>query len=202
MHIAQHTLRFTPNLLRMVVGNQRQASEGTVKAWLRYASLSLSAFLLFSLSLSPPRPPLCLPYSTNTRRRENLSWLRVLTPVLTQQYDGDITIVPRPRLSDYLSPVSNLSWPDIKQRIDDGERNVWPHLAEIEMSCRIEVTLDECVKSVRGQLHQANAGRASPVAGGRSRSRNGGLTLEKTRIKSYQTLPKVGSFIGMSMSAQ
>ncbi|KAF0700735.1 Aste57867_8790 [Aphanomyces stellatus] len=77
-----------------------------------------------------------------------------LVPLLTQTYEGDITIsiasrVPFLRMVTQV--LSNPSRDDFQGLVLAGERSTWPHLARIRAMCRIEFALERAVRYLRGE---------------------------------------------------
>ncbi|TYZ65836.1 hypothetical protein PybrP1_008083 [[Pythium] brassicae (nom. inval.)] len=77
-----------------------------------------------------------------------------LIPLLTQKYEGDITICPTDKISlaELLRIVlinpNAATYPDI---VKAGERACWPFIARIRTMCRIEFALERAVRYLRGE---------------------------------------------------
>eukprot|EP00276_Gloeochaete_wittrockiana_P017150 CAMPEP_0184338866 /NCGR_PEP_ID=MMETSP1089-20130417/7481_1 /TAXON_ID=38269 ORGANISM="Gloeochaete wittrockiana, Strain SAG46.84" /NCGR_SAMPLE_ID=MMETSP1089 /ASSEMBLY_ACC=CAM_ASM_000445 /LENGTH=1055 /DNA_ID=CAMNT_0026665711 /DNA_START=214 /DNA_END=3378 /DNA_ORIENTATION=- len=65
-------------------------------------------------------------------------------PIVTQRYEGDITIVPSMTMDDYKNIFTNPSKELLEKATLESMRNTWPKLAIIRSHCRVEITLDEC----------------------------------------------------------
>lgn len=77
-----------------------------------------------------------------------------LIPLLTQKYEGDITICPTDQISlahllrIVLINPSDATYPEI---VKAGERACWPFIARIRTMCRIEFALERAVRYLRGE---------------------------------------------------
>lgn len=75
-------------------------------------------------------------------------------PLLTQKYEGDITICPTDNISlakllrICLVNPSRENFPEI---VKAGERACWPHISRIRTMCRIEFALERAVRYLRGE---------------------------------------------------
>lgn len=75
-------------------------------------------------------------------------------PLLTQKYEGDITICPTGKISLVkllqicLANPTQETFPEI---VKAGERACWPHIARIRTMCRIEFALERAVRYLRGE---------------------------------------------------
>ena len=74
-----------------------------------------------------------------------LNWIQGL---LTQKYEGDCTIVPEVKWSDYLHIFANPSEDEIQMRLCEGERLTWPKLSYLETQLSVEKTLHECLHTL------------------------------------------------------
>lgn len=77
-----------------------------------------------------------------------------LIPLLTQKYEGDITICPTDKISlaellriVLINPTEE-TYPEI---VKAGERACWPYIARIRTMCRIEFALERAVRYLRGE---------------------------------------------------
>ncbi|CAK4674301.1 unnamed protein product [Aphanomyces euteiches] len=77
-----------------------------------------------------------------------------LVPLLTQTYEGDITISIASQVS-FLQMVkqvlTNPSPSHFHELVLAGERSVWPHLSRIRAMCRVEFALERAVRYLRGE---------------------------------------------------
>lgn len=69
--------------------------------------------------------------------------------VISQRYDGDITIVPDIKWKDYLQLVSNPTPQSLFDSIVRGERATWPQISIVRNHCQIELNLDEILYRLR-----------------------------------------------------
>lgn len=75
-----------------------------------------------------------------------------LRSLLTQQYKGDITIVPDVKISELKDLFKNPTKDTFLEAINRGCRSTWPQLAIIRNHCAIELCLDKCINKLRGRL--------------------------------------------------
>eukprot|EP00127_Corallochytrium_limacisporum_P005931 Clim_evm8s215 gene=Clim_evmTU8s215 len=80
-----------------------------------------------------------------------LAWLQ---PIISQKYEGDITVVPDVSVTDIAAFLSNPNQDMLAHAIAVGERSTWPYISIIRTRCKIEVTLDTCIKFVRQRSKQ------------------------------------------------
>jgi len=80
-------------------------------------------------------------------------YLLPLQPIVTQKYDGDITIVPKITWREYANIISNPTDEYVQECILKGQQTTWPIISFVENHCRIERTLDECLLKMRDELH-------------------------------------------------
>eukprot|EP00128_Syssomonas_multiformis_P009697 Colp12_sorted_trinity150504_noHs@13208 len=76
-----------------------------------------------------------------------LSWI---PSVISQKYEGDVTIVPQIGWKDMSMILSNPSEEILQHCIEVGERSTWPYISIIRTRCKIEVALDECLNTIVG----------------------------------------------------
>ncbi|OQS06498.1 patatin-like phospholipase [Thraustotheca clavata] len=77
-----------------------------------------------------------------------------LVPLLTQTYEGDVTIPLASQVSFYemcKRVLVNPSQSEFDQLVLCGERATWPHLSRIQTMCRIEYALERSVRYLRGE---------------------------------------------------
>ncbi|OQR87809.1 patatin-like phospholipase [Achlya hypogyna] len=77
-----------------------------------------------------------------------------LVPLLTQTYEGDVTIPLASQVSFYemcKRVLVNPSRREFDQLVLCGERATWPHLSRIKTMCRIEYALERAVRYLRGE---------------------------------------------------
>ncbi|CAH0485681.1 unnamed protein product [Peronospora farinosa] len=93
-----------------------------------------------------------------------------LIPLITQKYEGDITICPTDKipattlLRTVLSNPSRETFPDI---LLAGERACWPAVARIRTMCRVEFALERAVRYLRGEQAFEDERRSGRKAIGR-----------------------------------
>lgn len=85
------------------------------------------------------------------RQMENLGlspkWLSLFYKILSQQYHGDVTIVPKFLMNDYFSLFTNPSPSFVRDCVARGEKALWPNLVLIKNAIRIEKLLDQVIRS-------------------------------------------------------
>ena len=69
--------------------------------------------------------------------------------ILSQKYDGDITILPSVGIRDYTTLVTNPTRETLWDAVMRGERAAWPQMSIIRNHCQIEMELDECIYRLR-----------------------------------------------------
>lgn len=77
-----------------------------------------------------------------------------LIPLITQKYEGDITVCPTDEYSMlYLlrTSLANPTKDSFQQIIASGERASWPHISRVRTMCRIEFALERAVRYLRGE---------------------------------------------------
>ncbi|GJQ12040.1 hypothetical protein GpartN1_g5508.t1 [Galdieria partita] len=90
-------------------------------------------------------------------------------PVLTQPFEGDVTIMPGLGLSDIIHLFSNPTEEEIQEYIRLGEQYTFPKIDMVRHHTLIELTLDACVERVGKQLFDLSFG-SSHRNGGDSRA--------------------------------
>ncbi|EFA81484.1 hypothetical protein PPL_05472 [Heterostelium album PN500] len=79
-----------------------------------------------------------------------------ITPLLTQKYSGDITVVPDVELKDYANIISNPTDDMMRNYIKKGKSSTWSKIAILKNHCRIELTLDSIVSDLRDRLYKSD----------------------------------------------
>ncbi|EQC33478.1 hypothetical protein SDRG_08988 [Saprolegnia diclina VS20] len=77
-----------------------------------------------------------------------------LVPLLTQTYEGDVTIPLASQVSFHemcKRVLVNPSRREFDSLVLSGERATWPHLSRIQTMCRIEYALERAVRYLRGE---------------------------------------------------
>jgi TAG lipase/steryl ester hydrolase/phospholipase A2/LPA acyltransferase len=109
----------------------------------------------------------------------SLRWLKVLS----QPWEGDVTMVLPISLAKVVTAITNLSAADLASSAREGERATWAKLSAIAANCGIEQTLDACMLKLSGAAATRKA--ASARAGARARSL-------RSRIPSWVSFSAVG----------
>ncbi|KJE89682.1 hypothetical protein CAOG_08476 [Capsaspora owczarzaki ATCC 30864] len=76
---------------------------------------------------------------------------KMFQPMLTQRYEGDITIVPDLGLLDLAKVLGNPNEKDLQHYLRLGERCTWPYIPIIQNRLQVELTLDACLQQVRAE---------------------------------------------------
>jgi len=76
-------------------------------------------------------------------------WSRM---IISQKYQGDITIVPPVTANDYIGIMTNPDHSELIQKIKKAERATWEKLSIIEMHCKTEKAIDSILYRLRVRL--------------------------------------------------
>ena len=79
------------------------------------------------------------------------------TGILSQDYRGNVTILPRFDLESYARVIRNPRPSDVARMILQGERATWPKLAMIRHQTCISRTLETCLQQLEAQRENSNA---------------------------------------------
>ena len=111
-----------------------------------------------------------------------------LLPLLTQKYEGDVTLVPRWGMNDLFELFKD---PD-KKRFDacklEGERITWPKIEQLKQECQVERVMDLCTKQLRLKLarqEEAILSEIKTVVNDRTGQQS--TVTKRTRIPSFTT---------------
>ena len=77
--------------------------------------------------------------------------------VLLQATSGDVTILARPRLRDYLCLIEDPTPEDMAYFILSGQQSTWPCLCKLSNHYVFEKTLSECIDSLEAPADRVNA---------------------------------------------
>ncbi|KAG7388459.1 mitogen-activated protein kinase tyrosine protein phosphatase sdp1 [Phytophthora pseudosyringae] len=91
-------------------------------------------------------------------------------PLITQKYEGDITICPTdevPAAKLLRTVLSNPTLETFPEILLAGERACWPALARIRTMCRVEFALERAVRYLRGEQALEDERRSGRKAIGR-----------------------------------
>ena len=127
-----------------------------------------------------------------------------LLPLLTQKYEGDVTLVPRWGSNDLFELFRD---PD-ETRFNDckleGERITWPKLRRLRGECEIERVMDRCTKSLRLKLaHLVQEEEEEEATAGNSDGNSSGVKKKKQRcrIPSFTTSASLLSMNALDVGA-
>ena len=77
--------------------------------------------------------------------------------MLSQNYNGDITIAPKYKLGHYLKLLSNPDPTFIKELMLEGERATWPRISMIRTHSQISKTLENCISRLKNDVRTHRA---------------------------------------------
>lgn len=121
-----------------------------------------------------------------------------LLKLLSQPWEGDITMVLPVTTFSTLKAVINLSRNDVLLALAEGQRATWAKLPAITTSCDIEFALDEClrhVSSLTTKQRRLKHGRMTSKAGDLPRSIPSWIHLHSVGIphaNSYEMMEATG----------
>ena len=122
-----------------------------------------------------------------------------LLPLLTQRYEGDVTIVPRWGVNDLFELFKDPNKERFEKCKLEGERITWPKLSKLRDECQVEFIMDQCCRSLRRKMAMSEGlefvvdddDKKSSGSSGSS-----GSSLRPTRIPSFTTS---ASLLGINM---
>ena len=110
--------------------------------------------------------------------------------LLSQPWEGDVTMVLPVTTLSTLKSVINLSKEDVMLAKGEGQRATWAKLTSIATNCDIEVTLDECLREVTAKARFA---RSKQIDARRGVSQNGNNSSKSIRsMPSWLHLQSLG----------
>ncbi len=122
-------------------------------------------------------------------RLQILSQLRILPNLcnktrnmLSQKYSGDITILPKVKMTDFDKILKNPTPEFMLNACIEGERATWPLVGRVRMAVSVELALDRAVGELRGRVVFGGEGRVK-VKGekpGRDNGRGRGMSHDGT----------------------
>ena len=74
---------------------------------------------------------------------------KALIPIVSQVYEGDITIRPPFRVLDLIELLSNPTDEKFRRCVRIMERKTWPLLTKIRNQISIECVLDDCIRRIK-----------------------------------------------------
>ncbi|KZX78831.1 patatin [Oleiphilus sp. HI0009] len=77
--------------------------------------------------------------------------------MLSQRYQGDVTLYPKYKLSHYAKVLSNPSSDFISELMMQGQRATWPRLAMIRTHAKISKTLEQCITDLKSEVRTHKA---------------------------------------------
>lgn len=70
--------------------------------------------------------------------------------IISQSYYGDVTIVPCLEMEDYKKVLSNPLPENVERAMKVGRQAVWRKMAMVSNHCKIEIALDDIVRTLQG----------------------------------------------------
>lgn len=110
--------------------------------------------------------------------------LHRLLSVLTQKYDGDITIIPDLSLTDVRLLFADPSREQIHSSVCRGARATWPLISVIWNQCRVEILLDQLLSKMK----RKSAGGKSQLS---LKKRSGSASVSTTNSVTVSTTNSV-----------
>ncbi|CAG8681767.1 9162_t:CDS:10, partial [Acaulospora morrowiae] len=112
--------------------------------------------------------------------------------IMSQEYYGDITIVPNTSYADFLKILSNPTPELLQQAILRGERATWLKISIIKNHCQIELTIDEIISRLRLRLLEATfaEGTESSSTDSQSEKKNRNLRRKVQPLSTNESAPK------------
>ncbi|CAK7913403.1 triacylglycerol lipase 4 [[Candida] anglica] len=107
-----------------------------------------------------------------------------LISILSQQYSGDITILPDFNIKDFTKIFENPTPEFLLECIVRGARASWPKITVIKNHCGVEFALDKAISLLRGKLITGNRGIDNGLSLNTG-SFNGRSKLDSNKITSY-----------------
>lgn len=109
--------------------------------------------------------------------------------VLSQKYDGNVTILPDIRWVDVTKILANPSHEFMRKATEVGERATWPKISRIRISVDIELALDRGINEIQAiKLDQQPSGIKSRRTMSSSRSERG-LAILRSRSSGPGAMP-------------
>lgn len=82
--------------------------------------------------------------------------------LLSQPWQGDITMFMPVNSLNALKAIVNLSKEDLLRAVNEGQRSTWARLPSIAANCEIEVVLDQCLLEVTMEVRKRRKGVLRP----------------------------------------
>lgn len=83
--------------------------------------------------------------------------------ILDQKYTGNVTIIPRFKMMNYLRLAANPTQKELADYIFEGERSVWPRMSMIKNQSMVSRTFDACLERLQARNDgRRRADRRSP----------------------------------------
>lgn len=112
--------------------------------------------------------------------------LHRLLSILTQKYDGDITIIPDLSLTDVRLLFADPSREQIASSVRRGARATWPLVSIVWNQCRVEILLDQMLSKMK---RKSNPGQSKSNASIRRRHNNEGFSSASTISRTNSLTP-------------
>lgn len=127
--------------------------------------------------------------------------LHRLLSILTQKYDGDITVIPDLTLTDIRLLFADPSKEQIASSVRRGARATWPLVSVIWNQCRVEMLLDQMLAKMKRRSGSSGSGSKSGVSSvhGRKKRTGSESLLDGTRSRRSSS-PLIYMTLDASMS--
>ena len=110
-----------------------------------------------------------------------------LLPLLTQKYEGDVTLVPRWGINDLFELFKDPDESRFNACKLEGERITWPKLEQLKQECQVEYVMDQCTKSLRLKLARQEEEMLIQTTVNNKKGETTTKTTRRTRIPSFTT---------------
>jgi len=112
--------------------------------------------------------------------------------LLSQPWEGDVTMVLPASSISTLKAVVNLSREDLLRSLAEGQRAAWAKLSAIAANCDVEVTLDESLRQVTTSARRARARMHRRASSAALTNLGGGGGAMRGRMPSWLHLQALG----------
>lgn len=117
--------------------------------------------------------------------------LHRLLSVLTQKYDGDITVIPDLTMADVKLLFADPSQEQMASSVRRGARATWPLISVIWNQCRVEILLDQLLS--RMKRRSANGNANANVSGTRMKKSKKHSPTSSALSSSTASISSIGS---------